>query len=38
MERQASDVRQYRAMTLAELARLLSGASRSEWWRLVAVP
>jgi hypothetical protein len=36
MGRQASDVRQYRAMTLSELARLLSGASRSEWWRLVA--
>jgi hypothetical protein len=38
MGRQASDVRQYRAMTLAELARLLSdaGRSESEWWRLVA--
>ena len=36
MGRQVSDVRQYRAMTLPELARLLSDASRSEWWRLVA--
>jgi hypothetical protein len=27
---------QYRAMTLADLARLLPSASRSEWWRLVA--
>jgi hypothetical protein len=36
MGRQARNVRQYRAITLAELARLLSGASRSEWWRLVA--
>ena len=33
---QARDVRQYRAMTLAELARFLSEANRPEWWRLIA--
>ena len=34
--RQANSGRQYRAMTLAELAGLLQAASRSDWWRLVA--
>jgi hypothetical protein len=33
---QARGVRQYRAMTLAELARLLRDTARPEWWRLVA--
>ena len=33
---QAEGVQQYRAMTLAELARLLQTAHRREWWRLVA--
>jgi hypothetical protein len=33
---QASGNRQYRAMTLADLARLLACASRSDRWRLVA--
>jgi hypothetical protein len=27
---------QYRAMTLADLARLLRGEDQSDWWRLVA--
>jgi hypothetical protein len=34
--RQASGGWRYQAMTLAELARLLPAASRSDWWRLVA--
>ena len=34
--RHTSGGRQYRAMSLAELARLLQAASRSDWWRLVA--
>jgi hypothetical protein len=33
---QAGSVRQYRAMTLADLARLLPNASRPGQWRLVA--
>ncbi|HEU4399321.1 MAG TPA: hypothetical protein VFU54_15975, partial [Actinomycetota bacterium] len=33
---QANDVRRYRAMTLADLARLLPTASRPDRWRLVA--
>ena len=34
--RQASGGWQYRATTLADLARLLQAASRPAWWRLVA--
>src|SRR6266545_333187 len=34
--RQANGVRRYRAMTLADLARLLPNASGSDRWRLVA--
>ncbi len=34
--RQTSGVRRYRAMMLADLARLLPDASRSDRWRLVA--
>lgn len=34
--RQANGGWRYQAMTLAELARLLLAASRSDWWRLVA--
>ena len=34
--RQASGGRQYRAMTLVDLARLLQAASPSDCWRLVA--
>jgi hypothetical protein len=33
---QIRSVRQYRAMTLAGLARLLRDANRADWWRLVA--
>lgn len=33
---ETSGRRQYRAMTLADLAGLLQAASRLDWWRLVA--
>jgi hypothetical protein len=33
---QASDTPQYRAMTLADLASLLTGADQSAQWRLLA--